>query len=69
MKKLSEKDKARIFASQQFISNKKTGKFHYKSELPSEDLASKLLEAEQYLNNEVATEMYKKYGIAFRFHL
>lgn len=31
--------------------------------------SQKLLDTEQYLNNEVATEVYKRFGVAIRIHL
>ena len=31
--------------------------------------ADKLLDVEQYLNRRVSTEVYKKWGVAIRFHI
>ena len=39
------------------------------SDLDQSVLCEKILELEQYLNNEVALECYRKFGIGVRFHL
>jgi len=39
------------------------------SDLDQSKLYDVILELEQYLNNEVALECYRKFGIGLRFHL
>jgi len=39
------------------------------SDLDQSALCDKILELEQYLNNEVALECFWKFGIGLRFHL
>jgi hypothetical protein len=33
------------------------------------DQTSTILEVERYLNDKVATDLYKKFGVGFRIHL
>jgi len=57
-----------IKKSEQF--GKRTGKIivHGFAE-DTEQFASKALEIEQYLNDRVATDVHKKFGLAIRIHL
>ena len=45
--------------------------FKYEGEFQSDSnsLVERMLKAEQYLNDRVATEVHKKFGVAVRFHL
>jgi hypothetical protein len=52
------------------IFKKKSGKVLFHGFVASEaDFAEKILEIEQFLNNKVAVEIYKKYQIGIRFQL
>lgn len=49
-----------------------TGVVMIKSHIPGqkkEEFTKKVFDIEQYINNEVAIEVYKRFGLAFRLHI
>ena len=49
---------------------KRTGKIIiYGFAESKEEFVTKALEIKQHLNDKVATEIYKKYGLAIQFHV